>query len=268
MTIVGTAACGRGDTANDSSSRVGPRRGRAAIPARARRRSGRRAGVCRRIRGPSAEGKDAHLASVPGGARGPRHLLRPEVRAQSRDARRARGDRHARRRRSMPTLDEITRYTKLFWINSGPYNNLTARKFVLQCTPDAFAAAAHAAEQAGATLPAEAGRNARSAARAAAADVLRSERRSDRDEQDAAGRQGHPHRQREQSVRRRDDEGSRGLSGAVSAQFAAGEERRQDRRRGLPRRRALRRPDRGHRQAPRGRHSVCDRADGGGACAR
>src|SRR5262245_43112934 len=27
------------------------------------------------------------------------------------------------------TLDEIRRYTKLFWINSGPYNNLTARKF-------------------------------------------------------------------------------------------------------------------------------------------
>ena len=34
---------------------------------------------------------------------------------------------------------EIERYTKLFWINSGPYNNLTARKFVLKCTPEAFA---------------------------------------------------------------------------------------------------------------------------------
>src|SRR6185503_8465855 len=33
------------------------------------------------------------------------------------------------------TLAEIQRYTKLFWINSGPYNNLTARKFVLKCTP-------------------------------------------------------------------------------------------------------------------------------------
>ena len=29
------------------------------------------------------------------------------------------------------TLAEIQRYTKLFWINTGPYNNLTARKFVL-----------------------------------------------------------------------------------------------------------------------------------------
>ncbi len=39
------------------------------------------------------------------------------------------------------TLAEIRRYTKLFWINSGPYNHLTARKFVLQCTPEAFEAA-------------------------------------------------------------------------------------------------------------------------------
>lgn len=50
------------------------------------------------------------------------------------------------------TLAEIQRYTKLFWINNGPYNNLTARKFVLKCTPEAFAAAAKAAAQAGATL--------------------------------------------------------------------------------------------------------------------
>ena len=48
------------------------------------------------------------------------------------------------------TLSEIRRYTKLFWINNGPYNNLTARKFVLKCTPDALAAAAHAARNAGA----------------------------------------------------------------------------------------------------------------------
>jgi dipeptidyl-peptidase-3 len=50
-------------------------------------------------------------------------------------------------------LDEITRYTKLFWINTGPYNNLTSRKFVLACTPAAFAAAARAAAQAGARFP-------------------------------------------------------------------------------------------------------------------
>ena len=54
------------------------------------------------------------------------------------------------------TLTEIQRYTKLFWINNGPYNNLTARKFVLKCTPQAFAAAAKTAATNGAsfTLPA------------------------------------------------------------------------------------------------------------------
>ena len=51
------------------------------------------------------------------------------------------------------TLDEIHRYTKLFWINTGPYNNLTARKFVLECTPEAFAAAAVAAAASGAAFP-------------------------------------------------------------------------------------------------------------------
>ena len=51
------------------------------------------------------------------------------------------------------TLAEIQRYTKLFWLNTGPYNNLTARKFVLTCTPEAFAAAARAAEAAGARFP-------------------------------------------------------------------------------------------------------------------
>ncbi|MCC7243774.1 MAG: peptidase M49 [Acidobacteria bacterium] len=47
------------------------------------------------------------------------------------------------------TLAAVQRYTKLFWINNGPYNNLTARKFVLTCTPEAFAAAARAASAAG-----------------------------------------------------------------------------------------------------------------------
>ncbi len=49
-------------------------------------------------------------------------------------------------------LLEIQRYTKLFWINNGPYNNLTARKFVLTMPPGAFAAAAQAAAKAGATF--------------------------------------------------------------------------------------------------------------------
>jgi len=55
------------------------------------------------------------------------------------------------------TLTEIQRYAKLFWINNGPYINLTARKFVLNIKPDAFAAAAKTAAQAGATFPVETG---------------------------------------------------------------------------------------------------------------
>jgi dipeptidyl-peptidase-3 len=54
-------------------------------------------------------------------------------------------------------LAEIQRYTKLFWINTGPYNNLTARKFVLKTTPEAFAAAAARAAANGARFPLRAG---------------------------------------------------------------------------------------------------------------
>jgi dipeptidyl-peptidase-3 len=54
-------------------------------------------------------------------------------------------------------IAEIRRYTKLFWINSGPHNNLTSRKFVMQCSPAAFRAAAHAAAAAGAMFPCRAG---------------------------------------------------------------------------------------------------------------
>jgi dipeptidyl-peptidase-3 len=50
-------------------------------------------------------------------------------------------------------LAELTRYTKLFWINSGPYNNLTARKFVLRLPLDALLAAAERADANGARLP-------------------------------------------------------------------------------------------------------------------
>jgi dipeptidyl-peptidase-3 len=48
------------------------------------------------------------------------------------------------------TLAQVQRYAKLFWLNNGPYNNLTARKFVLGGTPDAFKAAVNAAAKSGA----------------------------------------------------------------------------------------------------------------------
>ncbi len=51
------------------------------------------------------------------------------------------------------TLAEIRRYTKLFWLNTGPYNNLTSRKFVMTIPPAAFADAAKTAVKNGATIP-------------------------------------------------------------------------------------------------------------------
>jgi dipeptidyl-peptidase III len=58
------------------------------------------------------------------------------------------------------TLAEITRYTKLFWLNTGPYNNLTARKFVLRLSPEAWAAALTQAQARGARLPLQPGETA------------------------------------------------------------------------------------------------------------
>ncbi len=55
------------------------------------------------------------------------------------------------------TLQELTRYTKLFWINTGPYNNLTARKFVLALPEAALVAAAEIALKNGARFRLEPG---------------------------------------------------------------------------------------------------------------
>ncbi len=48
---------------------------------------------------------------------------------------------------------EIERYTKLFWLNTGPYNNLTARKSVLRCSREDLRNAAHAALACDAVFP-------------------------------------------------------------------------------------------------------------------
>ena len=54
-------------------------------------------------------------------------------------------------------LGEIRRYTKLFWINTGPYNNQTSRKFVMNLSPQVFADAVKTAVKNGASVPTEAG---------------------------------------------------------------------------------------------------------------
>src|SRR5690606_32199336 len=56
-----------------------------------------------------------------------------------------------------PVLAEIRRYAKLFWINSGPHGNITARKFVLKCTPAGLREAAEVAAAHGAVFPLRAG---------------------------------------------------------------------------------------------------------------
>ena len=50
-------------------------------------------------------------------------------------------------------LRDIRRYAKLFWINTGPYNNLTARKFVLDLDREAFTRVVKTAAANGARLP-------------------------------------------------------------------------------------------------------------------
>jgi dipeptidyl-peptidase-3 len=55
------------------------------------------------------------------------------------------------------TYARIHHYAKLFWLNSGPHNNLTARKFVPRCDPDAFDRAVRAAAEAGAPITCRAG---------------------------------------------------------------------------------------------------------------
>jgi dipeptidyl-peptidase III len=49
--------------------------------------------------------------------------------------------------------DAILRYAKLVWIHTGPYHSLTARKFVVEVSREAFTAAVRAAAGAGARFP-------------------------------------------------------------------------------------------------------------------
>ncbi len=149
------------------------------------------------------------------------------------------------------TFAEILRHTKLFWINTGPFNNL--------CRSGSRGGKGRRA------VSAEERRDPRPAGDTAAADVLRSECRSDGDKQDSAGGQGHPGVERQQPVRRRDDEGSRRVQGSPPSQLSRGEGQRQARRGGLSSRWPLRQPDRRYHPAPRSRHPVCHRPHGQGA---
>ena len=83
------------------------------------------------------------------------------------------------------TLAEITRYLKLFWINTGPYNNLTARKFLLDLDRKLVIEAMEMAAGQRRRLQARGRRDHQAARREVCADVFRSRLRADGDVQDA-----------------------------------------------------------------------------------
>ena len=117
------------------------------------------------------------------------------------------------------TLAAIHTYTKLFWLNTGPFNNLTARKFLVETTPAAFGAAVAAAARAGATFPMHDGED----GGAHDAAFLRPGRRSDRHEQDTGPRRGPAAVERQQPLQGCLDSGPRRVRGAVPIDVPAGE---------------------------------------------
>jgi hypothetical protein len=177
MTLIGTAACGS-KTTTTSAPRTG------AIPPRESRRCGRGAVVCRRFQRAADQREDVDLAPYQAAIAGRDIFTTSATRTASKCATCSKPSSRAgrlivRRRSGDRSLH------KLFWINSGPFNNLTARKVVLQCTPEAFAAAAQAARRRARRSRRETARRSTSCSRGQA-DVLRPERRSDGDQQDTA----------------------------------------------------------------------------------
>ena len=163
------------------------------------------------------------------------------------------------------TLGAIHQYAKLFWLNTGPFNNLTARKFVVETTPAAFGAAVAAAARAGATFPHPRRRDPDPEGGADDAAFLRPGVRADCHEQDTGCRRGPAVIERQQPLQGRLDGGSSRVRGAVPADVAAGEGGRRAGRGGLQGRGQIQRRDLRDHQPPGSRAPVCKRADGEGA---
>jgi dipeptidyl-peptidase-3 len=159
------------------------------------------------------------------------------------------------------TLAQVQRYAKLFWINNGPYNNLTAQKFLLQSTPDAFAAAVKTAVKNGATVTPPGGESLDAMLTRlnpmffdAAVDPIVTAKTPPPGKDILTASANNLYA----GVTLADLKGSRRSTGSTPA----GEAEREARRRGLPRRRALFEGDQRDRHAPRGRDPVRQRADG------
>ncbi len=160
-----------------------------------------------------------------------------------------------------PTLSEIERYTKLFWINTGPYNNLTSRKFVLKITPQALATAAQTAEKSGATFPTQSGESLDALLKRLEPMFFDPNVDPIVTNKNPGAGQGHPDRQRQQPLLRRQHGGPQRLHREERTELASGEDERPAGRRGLQDRRPLRKADRRDRPASRSRDSVRQRID-------
>jgi hypothetical protein len=149
-----------------------------------------------------------------------------------------------------PTLKELTRYTKLVWLNTGPYNNLTARKFLLNLDRKRVIEAMELRQANGARFDLADGETIEKRVETYARVFFDPDFEPMVTCKTPGDRSGHPRLEREQHVRRRDDGRPRGLRGKESAQFAAGETRRSARRGGLQGGRPLRHADPEDRRPP------------------
>ncbi len=219
----------------------------------------------RRLRRAAGVDEDPRLAPRRGGPGRPRHLLRPAPPSQPGPAGHARragpsrgcaaggepgGDRPLRQagldpHRSLPLADvaEVRHRPVARGVDRGRPRGGGGRR----------------------PLPAARRRDRRRPDRAAGAGAVRRRRRADGDEQDAAGRPGHPDRQRQQPVRRRQPRRPRRLHRALRAERPPGQDAGRPGRRGLSRRRPLRRRHPPHRRPPRGCHRPGAAGDGRGA---
>ena len=153
------------------------------------------------------------------------------------------------------SLAEITRYTKLFWINTGPYNNLTARKFVLKDARGGIAARGDRRRN-GAPLPVPPGETIAALVDAAAPmffDPTFDPMVTNKTPGDGRDILAASANNLYDGVTMADLEG---FERAVPAQLAAGEARRPARRGGLPRRRPIRREIRASSATSRTRRSA------------
>ncbi len=243
-----------------------PDRSPAPLPARARRRHRDRADLRRRLLAALTPRQGADLASLPGRPR--RAATSTTTSAIAHGARHARAWlegalRHAAGPAGATSLDEVRRYTKLFWINSGPFNNLTARKFVLRARRPRTARGRcrRARQERRCRVPRR--RDARGAAWRACAPMFFDPQVDPIVTNKTPGPgTRHPRRRApttSTSASRMAD--LAGLPRTPRPQLAAREARRTARRGGLPRRRPLRRADPAHRRPPSPRRVAVRRAD-------